>query len=228
MKISGFVKTSLSDYPGIISAVVFTQGCNDNCFYCHNRQLIPNGSGSIREKDVIDFLKARKGKLGGVVVTGGEPTMQEDLPDFLGKLKQMGYKVKLDTNGSHPTMLSSILEAGLVDCVAIDYKAPAAQYPMWCGQNVRAERVVESIRLIQQYPIFPIVRTTVFPQLTETALCQMAQELPLLPYYKLQVYRKPEQYMEKDKALIEQQPYTAAQVSGFAETLRTWQPNTIT
>ena len=125
MMISGLVKQSLIDYPGEIAAVLFTQGCSFRCPFCHNPQLLnKTGNGLIDTEQVIEFLKERIGFLDGVVITGGEPTLQKDLLDLIRQIKSIGYKVKLDTNGSDSEMIKQLLDRRLVDCVAMDIKAP--------------------------------------------------------------------------------------------------------
>ncbi|VAX27703.1 Ribonucleotide reductase of class III (anaerobic), activating protein, partial [hydrothermal vent metagenome] len=123
MTIGGLQKFSLIDYPGKISAIVFMQGCNFRCAYCHNRELVyPHlFKEPIPENAILSFLDSRKGLLNGVVVTGGEPLLQDDLGEFLGQVKAMGYRIKLDTNGSRPDRLEELLSKGLVDYMAMDY-----------------------------------------------------------------------------------------------------------
>ena len=130
MRIGGYVPCSLGDYPGRIAAVVFTQGCNWRCPWCHNPALVypEQFTASLPEDDVFARLAARRARLDGVVVTGGEPTLQPDLPVFLGRVKALGFLVKLDTNGSRPRVVRELLAAGLVDFVAMDVKAPFARY----------------------------------------------------------------------------------------------------
>ena len=115
MLIGGFQKTSLIDYPKKIAAIVFTHGCNFRCHYCHNPELVTGAEKIADENAILDFLDTRKGKLDGIVVTGGEPCLQKDLPDFLEKLKDKGFDVKLDTNGSRFDMLENVVLKGLVD-----------------------------------------------------------------------------------------------------------------
>ena len=126
MVIGGLQKSSLSDFPGRISAIVFTRGCSFRCPYCHNPELVDPSryAAEIPMDELNDFFLGRKGKLAGVVVTGGEPTMHQDLPAFLGGLKGMGYAVKLDTNGTNPRMLKRLMSEKLVDFIAMDIKAP--------------------------------------------------------------------------------------------------------
>lgn len=131
MQIAGLQKFSLSDYPGQPAAVVFARGCNLRCPWCHNSSLVypERYAPLIPEEEVISFLESRRGKLKAVVVSGGEPTLQPDLLEFLRKLKEMGYLVKLDTNGTMPGVIEDALKAGLIDCFAVDYKLDLEQYP---------------------------------------------------------------------------------------------------
>ena len=150
MRISSIKKTSLIDYPGKISAVIGTQGCNLHCPWCHNFHLIPHsrpkGTETVRANDFLLFLAERKNLLEGVVITGGEPTIQSDLPDFCGELKEMGYSVKLDTNGTNPTVLQLLFDKNLVDYIALDIKTDFPQYRQLSGNiNFQAE-IVESIK----------------------------------------------------------------------------------
>ena len=125
MKISGIQKLTLLDYPGTVACTLFTAGCNFRCPFCHNAGLVlPEQieEASISEEEVMSFLKKRVGMLDGVAITGGEPLLHADMPQLLRKIKDLGYKIKLDTNGSNPKLLRDIVEAGLVDRVAMDIK----------------------------------------------------------------------------------------------------------
>ena len=135
MKIFGLTRFTLIDYPGKISAVVFTGHCNFCCPYCHNAVLVcdPESQTPMPESDFFDFLENRRGKLDGVVISGGEPTLQADLPDFAAKIKQLGFSVKIDTNGSNFDMIEKIYSAGNLDALGVDYKAPRAKYPQITG-----------------------------------------------------------------------------------------------
>lgn len=136
MKIGGFVKNSFVDYPGLISTCIFVVGCNMNCWYCHNKHLLSGKQNLISEKEIFEFLSERKSFIDAVVVSGGEPTMQGDLKDFLSKIKAMGFKVKLDTNGTNFEVLKDIVEDNLVDYVAMDIKAPIEKYSDFvCSKN---------------------------------------------------------------------------------------------
>lgn len=131
MKITGIQKLTLLDYPGTVACTVFTAGCNFRCPFCHNAMLVlPERieESFLTDEEVFDFLKKRRGVLDGVAVTGGEPLLQKDMPEFLERVKRMGYKIKLDTNGSNPRLLREIVEGGLVDRVAMDIKSSPEKY----------------------------------------------------------------------------------------------------
>jgi pyruvate formate lyase activating enzyme len=227
MKIAGMVKNSFVDYPARVACVVFVPGCNYNCFYCHNRALIHDAPAVKTEEEVLAFLQKRVGLLDGVVVTGGEPTLQPDLIPFLAKVKALGFLTKLDTNGSRPEVVRQVHASGLCDYYAVDYKAPARQYPEICGDHADAEKTLATIRLLQQANADFEVRTTVFPQLSEADLLTMAAELPPLSRYVLNRYRKPETCLPQDEARVNAPPYTQKQVEALADRVRTVQPNVI-
>jgi len=130
MIIGGLQRFSLIDYPGKISAILFTRGCNFRCPYCHNPELVDpqRYAEPWQEEEYWAFLQSRTQKLDAVVVTGGEPTLQEDLEPFLEKIRKMGFLIKLDTNGSNPDVLKDLLSANLVDYIAMDIKAPLEKY----------------------------------------------------------------------------------------------------
>jgi pyruvate formate lyase activating enzyme len=163
MKIGGLQKISLIDYPGRISAIVFTQGCNFRCPYCHNPELVdPAQYGPIlSEEEVISFLEKRRGKLDAVTVTGGEPTLQPDLDRFLQEIKGMGYLTKIDTNGSNPDVLERLIRGRLVDYLAMDVKGPLKKYERIANVKVKTAKIRKSIELITASGIEHEFRTTV-------------------------------------------------------------------
>ncbi|MCK5492540.1 MAG: anaerobic ribonucleoside-triphosphate reductase activating protein [Candidatus Omnitrophica bacterium] len=169
MKIVGFEKSSLIDYPGKISAVVFTQGCNFRCSYCHNPQLVyPHLFTQLLSIDgIFEFLEIRKKLLDAVTISGGEPTLQRGLIPFIEKIKNMGFLVKLDTNGSMPDILKEILTNGLIDFVAMDIKAPFEKYDRVCDVGVCIIKIKESIRMIEASGISFQFRTTYDTDLLE-------------------------------------------------------------
>jgi len=162
MRIGGFQQLTLVDFPGLVAATVFTQGCNFRCSFCHNPELVlPELFGEPLPVEVIfDFLSSRQGKLQGLVITGGEPTLQEGLPDFIARVKKMGFAVKLDTNGSRPEVLSSLIDLHLIDYFALDIKSSLIRYPQVTGIACDTAKIKESIDLIVKSGIPYQLRTT--------------------------------------------------------------------
>lgn len=163
MKIGGLQRISLIDYPGKISAIVFTQGCNFRCPYCHNPELVDPAryETTLDEGEVLSFLKRRRGKLDAVTVTGGEPTVQPDLELFLEKIRKMGYLIKVDTNGSNPRVLEALIRRNLVDYLAMDIKGPLKKYGQIASVKVDASVIRRSIEIITASGIEHEFRTTV-------------------------------------------------------------------
>lgn len=171
MRLGGLQPCSLQDFPGKVAAVVFARGCNLRCPYCHNPQLsdpFRNGQ-DLSEEEFFAFLSGREGKLSGVVVTGGEPTLQADLPRFLEKIRRLGFAVKLDTNGTQPNMLAELLTHRLVDYVAMDLKDLPEDYSEWLGATdpetirtslalLRASRIPHELRTTVTLPRFDLAR----------------------------------------------------------------------
>ncbi len=227
MKIAGMVKNSCVDYPGKIACVLFVPLCNYDCFYCHNRPILHGAQETISEADALAFLAKRVGMLDGVVVTGGEPTLHKDLIPFLTKIKALGYPIKLDTNGSRPEVVKQVLDAGLCDTFAVDYKAPFRRYPEICGAGADAGKVLDTIELLRSANVPFEVRTTVVPQLALADLLTMARELPPVPRYVLNRYRKPETWLPADEERVNQTPYTQAELQELAAAVRQVQPGTV-
>ena len=168
MQIKGLQKTTLLDYPGQVACTVFTGGCNFRCPFCHNASLVlaPNAVDSIPENEFFAFLSKRKGILDGVCVTGGEPLLQNDIIPFLERIRSMGFKIKLDTNGSFPQRLEEIISLGLVDHIAMDIKNSPEKYGITSGASC-LDQVLESIQLIMESGISYEFRTTVVRELHE-------------------------------------------------------------
>lgn len=186
MQIGGIQKTSLLDFPDKISAIVFTQGCNFRCGYCHNPELIVMKNTSAYS-DFFNFLKTRIGKLDGVVITGGEPCLQKDLIDFIKQIKEMGFLVKLDTNGSFPEVLEKALP--YIDYIAMDIKAPVNHYADIVKINTAPEKIRKSIALIMNSKIDYEFRTTVVKsQLSYEDFEQIGQLLKGAKKYYLQKF----------------------------------------
>ena len=194
MLISGLQKLTLLDYPGKVACTVFTGGCNLRCPFCHNAPLVlperiegdPNG-----EETVLAFLRKRQGILDGVAITGGEPLLQKDMASFLEKIRALGYKIKLDTNGSFPDRLKELVEAGLVDRVAMDIKNAPALYAATAGLRALDLSAIErSKNLLLEGRIDYEFRTTVVKGLhTEESLCEAARWIEGAREYYLQQYR---------------------------------------
>lgn len=169
MLILGLNKTTLLDYPGRVAATIFTGGCNFRCPFCHNGGLVlePALQPSKSEEEILEFLSRRKNILKGVCITGGEPTLQADLTLFLGKIKELGYPVKLDTNGYAPLVLEKLLEEGLVDYIAMDIKNRPEKYAYTAGftgereAEFVLEKVERSVDLLKRSGISYELRTTV-------------------------------------------------------------------
>jgi pyruvate formate lyase activating enzyme len=226
MNIAGLVKSSTVDFPGSLAAVVFTPGCNLDCFYCHNRTLLTGAAPRLDEAEVLAFLEKRSGLLDGCVLSGGEPTLQPDLVSFAGKVKAMGYRIKLDTNGARPEVIRLLLGQKLIDYAAVDYKAPWARYPEFCDCSTKdVARIRETFQLLADSDIDWEARTTVIPQLSPADLLTMATELPEAPRYYLQRYIRPALHRAEDRFRLEAPGYTPAQLILFAEQLRQRQPH---
>jgi pyruvate formate lyase activating enzyme len=162
MKIAGWQITSLIDYPGKISTVLFTSGCNWKCFYCHNYKMVTSIKNLVDENEIKDYLWQKRNKLDAVVISGGEPTLQSDLIKFLKCLKKMKLKIKLDTNGSKPEIIKNILDGNLVDYVAMDIKSGIKKYDEIIRTKIDFKNVKKSIELIMKSGIDYEFRTTVF------------------------------------------------------------------
>ena len=169
MQIRGWMKTSLIDYPGKIATVLFTSGCNFRCPYCQNSDLVlhPASLPEIDPAEIFQLLTRRRGLIDGMVITGGEPTLQDALDDFLQKVKALGLAIKLDTNGYRPQVLKDLLRRELLDYVAMDVKASPAKYPLAAGVPVDLRRIEESVKLILSSGVEHEFRTTVAPGIVD-------------------------------------------------------------
>lgn len=171
MKICGLQKTTLLDYPGHVAATIFTGGCNFRCPFCHNSELLAGDiPAEYTEDEIFKFLERRKGMLEGVVITGGEPTLQPDLRKFILKIRKMGYLVKLDTNGYRPDVLKKLCEEGLVDYVAMDIKTCKDWYPVVAGiPSLQMDKIEESVAFLKTGIVSYEFRTTVVNELHSAA-----------------------------------------------------------
>ncbi|MBQ7294813.1 MAG: anaerobic ribonucleoside-triphosphate reductase activating protein [Clostridia bacterium] len=151
MKITGLIKTTLLDFPGKVACTVFTYGCNFRCNFCHNARLVTEENpDNITEDEFFSFLSKRQGILDGVCISGGEPTLQKDLPEFIRRIKSMGFAVKLDTNGYEPDILKSLIDEKLLDYVAMDIKSSPDTYSEICGVNIDIDKIKASVSLLKE------------------------------------------------------------------------------
>ena len=190
MIIGGLQKTSLLDYPDCIGAIIWTQGCNFRCPFCYNKSLILEKTKGISEDELFSFLEKRQGMIEGVVVSGGEPLIQSDIVEFITKIKQLGYLVKIDTNGSCPEKLKELLEKKLVDYVAMDVKAPKEKYPQLTGVKPDIAAIEQSITLIKDKAPMYEFRTTVVPELLKKEdIVEIAKWIQGAKRYYLQQFK---------------------------------------
>ena len=220
MMIKGFQKLSLIEYPGKISAIVFLGNCNFRCHFCYNVDLVKNYNKlpDIPEKKILDFLSTRKGLLDGLAITGGEPTLYKDLPDFIKKVKNLGFLVMLETNGSNPKMLEELVDKKLVDYIAMDIKAPLEKYDEVAGVKVNKKKIQESIDIIRNSKIDYEFRTTVIPKHfgKEDALV-IGKWLKGSKSYFLQYFR-PEKTLDENYKNMEN--YPPEKMKEFADTMK--------
>ncbi|MCM8900108.1 anaerobic ribonucleoside-triphosphate reductase activating protein [Caldicoprobacter algeriensis] len=218
MRIAGIQKNSFVDYPGNIAAVVFTPGCNLNCYFCHNRHIInpENIDVTYDINDVMRFLDARRSFLDGVVISGGEPTFQPDLEEFIVKIKGLGYLVKLDTNGTRPSVLEKLINKNLVDYIAMDIKAPFEKYNEICGVEVDITSIQQSIEIIMNAGCDYEFRTTFVPNLNKDDILEIARTIRGAKRYVLQQFRIPQKQKRIEDIRLYRTPYPP---HVFAETI---------
>ncbi|SHK36769.1 pyruvate formate lyase activating enzyme [Anaerocolumna jejuensis DSM 15929] len=196
MRIHGFQKTTLLDYPGHLAATIFFGGCNFLCPFCHNASLVlyPDSLPAIPKEEILDTLKKRKGILEGVCITGGEPTLEVGLTDFIKEIKALGLLVKLDTNGSNPLVLKELLLNGLVDYVAMDVKNSPDKYSATIGKStIPLKNISESIKLLLMDKVDYEFRTTVTKELhTPSDFILIGEWIKGAKAYFLQSYKESE------------------------------------
>jgi pyruvate formate lyase activating enzyme len=190
MKIGGFQKTSLLDYPDRISAIVWTSGCPFRCPFCYNKALALGTAELFPQDEILSFLSKRKALLEGVVISGGEPLLHDDIIDFIKKIKNLRLLVKIDTNGAFPERLSELLEQQLVDYVAMDVKAPKKKYPQLTGVDTNLSEIEASIDLLKTKASAYEFKTTFIPGLlTKDDIIEIAQWLKGADTYYLQQFK---------------------------------------
>lgn len=196
MKIAQLLPTTLIDYPGKVAALAYTAGCNFRCPFCHNSELVlPEKIRTMQlipENDVLYFLRERGNFLDALSITGGEPTLHDDLPRFIKRVKQLGLLVKLDTNGSHPEVLKELFDDHLLDYVAMDVKGPANRYDDLAGVHVDLDAIRRSIKLIMNRAPDYELRTTVAPTITPEDIEKTVELVQGAKRYFLQAFVVPE------------------------------------
>lgn len=224
MRIHGFQKLTLLDFPGFVACTVFTGGCNFRCPFCHNAPLVLLEDEALAEDEVLSLLQKRRGLLDGVCISGGEPLLQPDIGDFMKKLRAMGYKIKLDTNGSFPQKLRALVEEGLVDMVAMDIKNSPEKYAETVGvPGFDVGPVKESAAFLMEGRVDFEFRTTVVKPLHEAEdFEKIGRWLPGAPKYYLQQFRD-------SGALLSAEglgAYTEEEMQIFAEAAKPFIPHT--
>lgn len=223
--IGGIQKSTLIDFPEKIASIVFTQGCNFRCGYCHNSELISfqqyylDGQ-EYNIEDFFSFLERRVGKLDGVVITGGEPTLQTGLYDFIKRVKSMGFEIKLDTNGSNPDYLNQLILDNMLDYIAMDIKAPLDKYPLVTNVTPNTEKIQKSIDLIMHCGVKYEFRTTVLKsQLSLDDFEQIGQLINGAEKYFLQKFVSSKIFDEK---LKDETTYTNEEFSDICKILQNY------
>ena len=193
MRISGLQKLTLLDFPNLVACTIFLPGCQFRCPFCQNSSLVTDitSENEIDEAEIFKYLKSRVGIIDGVCVTGGEPTLQSDLKDFIKKIKDLGFKVKLDTNGYNPYILKELLDQSLLDYVAMDIKNSINKYGETCGiKSLNIENILSSIKILKECNIPYEFRTTVIKEFhTKEDFIEIAKLIKGVKTYYLQGYR---------------------------------------
>jgi len=220
MKIGGLQKVSLIEYPGKICAIIFTQGCNFNCPYCYNAELVdPNlYRECLPEDEIFSFLAKRKGKLDAVTITGGEPTIQPDLIEFVKYVRKIGYLIKIDTNGSYPKVIEKLISKKLVDYIAMDLKGPLSKYMIVTRSQINEDEIKQSIEIIMKSGIPYEFRTTILKQLLdENDILEIGNLIKGASLYILQQF-VPTRTL--DKNFHNYEAYTREEMHSFRDKLK--------
>ena len=215
MHIKGFIGTSLIDYPGKISSIIFLGGCDFKCPFCQNPELV-DGAPHIKDISlsfILSDLEKRKDFIEGVVITGGEPTIYKNLEELIVPLKDMGFYIKLDTNGNNPKVLSQFIDKGLLDYIAMDVKSSPDMYNKASGVNTDIEKIVESIRIIMNSNIKYEFRVTVVPNLIdEEGFKALVSMIKGASNFYIQQYRE---ILTYDKSYKDIKPYSPEALKKF-------------
>lgn len=219
--IKGLQKTSLVDFPPYVSCTVFISGCNFRCGFCHNSSLVNDSKElkEITEDEIFKFLEKRKHVLDGVCITGGEPTLYKNLGNFIKKIKDKGYKVKLDTNGTNPKLLKELIDKKLLDYIAMDIKSSKEKYSKAAGVNVNLEEIERSIEIIKNSGVDYEFRTTVIPEFfTEKDALSIGKWMKGSKKYALQQFVITEATL--DPKFMNTKPYDISRFEEFKRLLR--------
>ncbi len=222
VKFGGLQKTSLVDYPDEICTILFTIGCNFRCPYCHNKELVnpelfPN---EIPEDYILGFLKERKKYIDALTITGGEPTIHKDLPEFIKKVKDLGFKVKIDTNGTNPEMIKFLIENKLVDFIAMDYKAPIKKYPEVVRAKIDIKKIEKTKEIIMKSNVNYEFRITVVPTLlTKEDIIQIGEELKGAKQVWIQQFENKHGNVLDDNFLTIK-PYRMSEIKEMVESIK--------
>ena len=208
MKIAGYEKMSLVDYDGKVACTVFTSGCNFRCGFCHNSALVVpvNGFPQIDEKEFFSYLEKRRGILDGVCVSGGEPTLSNDLISFCERIKSLGYSIKLDTNGTNPDIVKKLASEKLCDYFAMDIKSSLSNYPLITNSNVNVNKVSETVEFFLSGQVDYEFRTTIFKEFhTKEEMQKIGEWIKGAKKYFLQKFVSGENCIEQGFTPIDEQ-----------------------
>jgi pyruvate formate lyase activating enzyme len=221
MKIGGIQKTSLLDYPDIISAIIWTVGCNFRCPFCYNRDIVLENVQTIPFEDVLSFLEKRKGILEGLVITGGEPLLHKDISDFCEKVKKLDYLIKIDTNGMYPKKLKELIDKNLINYIAMDIKAPKNKYDKITNTNVELKKIEESIKIIQNSSIDYEFRTTFVPNLlTKNDIVEIAKWIKGSKKFYLQQFKPNPPLVSSE--FEDTNPYSKKEIKEILEEIKSY------
>lgn len=200
MLISGFDKVTLLNYPGLVACTIFTKGCNLKCPFCHNSSLISgNDDTYIDEDEIFKYLNKRKNIIEGVCISGGEPLLQKDIKEFIRKIKSLGLKVKLDTNGTNPDLILSLINDNLLDYIAMDIKNIKSKYELTSGAKVKIDNILKSINIIENSGIDYEFRTTIIKEFhTLSDIDYISKKLDKKSKYYIQNFVKSDAVLDKN------------------------------
>lgn len=218
MIIGGLEKLTLLDYPEHLAAIVFTFGCNFRCPFCYNPGLVlpekKEDLNVVNNEDLLFFLKERFGRLEAVVISGGEPTLHKDLPEFIKKIKEIGYLVKLDTNGTNPQMLEFLIKESLIDYIAMDIKGCPEDYGKLSGARVNFKNIEKSVKIIMNSKLPYEFRTTLVPGLVnESSFVSMAKFIKGAKKWYLQNFKSDVNLI--DPSLFNRKSFSSQEMDNF-------------